>query len=101
MRFDTRATGLGRSDADHTSEAHTGLGMSDMPSSERLAGVCWFWSKMSEALAWEIPNVSPGVRGTGLSKLEVELNVMSTSLGLLDACVDVRGISLVIVDVSL
>ena len=83
MGFDTRATGLGRSEADNTSEAHTGLGMSDMPSSERLAGVCWFWSKMSEALAWEIPNVSPGVRGTGLAKLNVELNVMSISLGLL------------------
>ena len=48
-----------------------------------LLGVCWFWSKMSEALAWEIPNVSPGVRGTGLAKLNVELNVMSISLGLL------------------
>ena len=100
MGFDTRATGLGISDADHTSEAHTGMGISEKPSTEGLAGVCWFWSKMSEALAWEIPNVSPGVRGTGLAKLDVELNVMSTSLGLLDACVDVRGTGLVILDVG-
>ena len=100
MRCDTRATGLGISNADFTLEAHTGLGMSDMPSSERLAGVCWFWSKMSEALAWEIPNVSPGVRGTDLTKLYEELNVTSTSPSLLDACVDVRDTGLGTLDVG-